>query len=93
MKRLGTLGFAGLIVFFRSCNEEVMFFPEEEFCEIKIRLLMELKFFILLDRKSTVVMQMDNEGRGKGTPVSLLYPQLDGVTDGVTASFSHFQFS
>lgn len=48
-----------------------MFFPEEEFYEIKIRLLMELKFFIFPDRKSTVVMQMDNEGRGEGIPVSL----------------------
>lgn len=69
MKSLGTLGFAGLMAFFRSYNEEVMFFPEEEFCEIKIRLLMELKFFLLPDRKSTVATQMDNEGRGGDTPV------------------------
>lgn len=37
-----------------------MFFPEEEFCEIKMRVLMELKIFILPDRKSTVGVQMDN---------------------------------
>lgn len=65
MKSLGTLGFAGLIVFFRSYNEEVMFFPEEEFCEIKMRVLIELKIFILPDRESTVGVQMDN-GRERG---------------------------
>lgn len=56
MKSLGTLSFAGLMGFFRNYNEEIMFFPEEEFYEIKVRLLMELKLFVLPDRKNTVAM-------------------------------------